>query len=289
MKQKPIRGQAPLDPPSPEVAGLYLAEAAAVEDRREKRIDRRRMARLYLIDGVVLGGLITLCMFTAGASSSSTPLMMLPVPFFLWIQLSAQLRLAYGFQGSGGTTDTAWRLVVAAVALLGITIAFGFGFAGQSVPFVLRLVPGVAALLAAGWLARREARRAGATAPLQAPSPAPITPSGRAATAGVGVMLGLLVVAAAAPSAVIWAAILAAYIVVFVWIGGSELRKNAPRLGVMWRWPHWLAFAVGCGTLAVAASLATHTTALTLPIAGILGAGVIALFAIAATIGGRDG
>lgn len=282
MEQTPVGGQPPLDPPSADVARLYLEEAQVVERRTEERVDRRRVARLYLIDGAALSVLCTVLLLSVGARSSMT--MLLIAPFLLWLQLEGQLRRAYGFRESGGRLDRSWRFMFLGIWL--VTMVIGFWFGTTEIPRALLFLPALLSVAGFGWLSLRERRKA-QRVPLPPRAVPPMRRGDRLATAAIGIALGVFVSVAVA-SIEVTGIVLGVFLLgILVWAQIAERRGGIPQLGELWRWPQWTAFSLGCAVLTASVLLAARTDLVT-PAISIAAGGVVAvLIAAIALLGGR--
>lgn len=67
-----VHGSEPLPAPSPDTAAAYLEELGRVHTRREKRVDRRALARMSLITAVVLSVYVAIACFAIGVGPTNS-------------------------------------------------------------------------------------------------------------------------------------------------------------------------------------------------------------------------
>lgn len=287
MEQKPIAAAQPLDPPTPDMARAYLDEAAAVGQRREERVDRRALARVSLIESFVLAGYLTTMMFGFGTPAASSSFIVLVGLLLLWVQLTGELRESYGFQPrlrfQQGWGRIVVLVIIAGIVLSGVALQLG----GLTMPSTLRFVPGVLVIAVFGTIALRDLRRAGPASPSR--SRAPLSASARVATAIIGVAVGVTIWVTATADALVvsWFAMVMMFGVLGWWIA-MQVSTRLPALGASWRWPHWGAFLVGWGVLAVLVLLRPHAGVVPVPIAAVAAVAVAAVSVATTFLDGRD-
>lgn len=286
MEQKSLDGAAPLAPPASDVAQAYLAEATAVREPRELRIDRRGAARLALVEAAVLAGYLTAVMLSLGTSPGSLAVLILVGLFSVWSQLVSERRESYGFTSRGVGSSPTSAAVFGALILVGVGGGVVAQATGTALPLWLRLLPGALVLVVLGGMAVRDLRSAG-PAPL-AEDPPSFTPAARWATFGLGVLVGFGVWAATQTDPLIPAAAgLILLLAVIAWWTATQVNARLPSLGAVWGAAPWAAFGVA-STLLVAA-LIWMLMAGTVPagLGAAAGAVCVIAFAIAAVPDGR--
>lgn len=250
MDQKPLDGAAPLDPPPSDVALAYLAEATAVRERREQRIDRHSAARQSLVEAVALSLYVTVLMFTLGEPVAGSAAIIMVGVFIAWSLLAGERRESLGFATTSIGSSRAAS--VAGVVIIGITVAAGLvlQLTGLSYPAWLRFMPGALILVLLGGYALRDLR---ASAPLAEPLPIePFTPAARWSTAVFGVVLGLGIWAASSSDSLVSAAYgMALMLSLLIWWSATQISDRVPLLGAVWGVAQWAAFGFGAGLLAV--------------------------------------
>lgn len=285
VEQKPIAGAPPLDPPSADLARQYLDEADAVAHRREAHLDRRGMAVLRLWETIVLAVYLTVFMFAFGAAGGSTPVMLLFVAFFPWIQFSAELRASFGFQARGARDVRRyawWAAIVVGAFLLALVLQMVWG----ELPLWMRLAPGLLCVLLLGPAAVREIRQSTRGEPRE---PVALPRSARLATIALGLLLASTVGIIAlgdALTAVIWA--LLPMLAVLTWAIGRQISARLPELGSLWRWPQWTSYGVSSVLIIVFILLRVHGVQVDTGVAIAGAALIVLLFTGSAFLRGRD-
>lgn len=270
MDQKPVAGQQPLDPPDAATALAYLNELPGIHQRREVVLDRRRLARLYMIEGTVLAVFIAALLWTdllrrlndAPASTSTFGLL---VVLLLWNSLSLGIRERYGArQGMRGTVRVV-NLVLLVTAVLWAVILI---FVGAAVPAWLRAGPVLLALIGGLWPGIALIRDSRGAPRLPSPPHAVMTRPGRGATFATGVALavtGLVTGWVGAGDILVSNLGLVLAIVMMIAIAVCSRLGLVTELGAMWRPPQWIAFAlsalvIGAGMVWATASPETGLT-----------------------------
>ncbi|MCK3768388.1 hypothetical protein MZK47_01710 [Microbacterium aerolatum] len=286
MDQKPVGSEAPLTPPTAYVAQAYLDEIGAVVERREAHIDRRRMAWLALAEAIVLGVYLTVAMFGFGPVDDSSRFIVILVLLFIWIQLSGELRESYG--GQARRVGASQWLLIALAILAGLSVGVGMWLqlTGATMPFIVRLVPGIVLFVVFGSIALRALLRAPRALPRES---MPFTRRARRATVGLGVVMaiGVGTTAVQGPFGSLFA--LCTMVLILGWGIAAYVGGAVPALGAIWRWQQWTALAVGSATLAGMTLVTMHTDLVTGALATSAGVLVGALFVLVACIGGRNG
>jgi hypothetical protein len=260
MEQKPMRGAAPLDPPSPEIARLYLDEVDRVIERRDDQVNLRAQGWVTIVQGLLLAGFVG-CTTVASRGADTTASMLLLLGFVMAIQVLSGLTERFG----GQRRFTRWRgLYYTAVVIACVAIVATFGMSlvtANALPLGVVLAPaalGVLVLVGIGacqlWLARGTPRGA------RRERPAFVWPA-RGTTLAFGVLLGIMIVTAAYADALLTSlvTVLAAIALVVASLG-SGTDWGLAYLGEVWRWPQFLMLAAGLVALAasVVVSATTH-------------------------------
>lgn len=287
MEQKPISGAEPLARPSADVAQAYLAEVDAVTQRRETRIDRRRMARLQLIEAVVLAFYATLMMFGFGNASSSASFMPVVAVLLLWVQFAGELRESYGFQQRRSWRGNLPLIAFGAVGVIALIVGVALQLSDQQIPLLLRVAPGALLLLVFGALGLLEYRQAhGARA--VAPARAEFAKGSRVSTLVLGLLLGGAVAVVGQEDPLLASTFGLLFMMSLLgWFIAAQISSRVPALGMMWRWPQWSAFAIGGVAVGAVTALESTSTALGAAVTAGIGGGVALLFVVAAVWGER--
>ena len=287
MDQKPAAGQQPLDPPDAVTALAYLNELPGVQQRREVVLDRRRLARLYMIEGTALAVFIAALLSTdllrrlndAPASTSTFGLL---VVLLLWNSLSLGIRERYGArQGMRGTVRVV-NLVLLVTALLWAVILI---FAGTALPAWLRAGPVLLALAGGLWPGIALNRDARGVPRLPSPPHAVMTRPGRGATLATGMALsvaGLVTGWVAAGDTLTSNVGLVLAITMIIAITICSRLGLVTELGAMWRPPQWIAFALSAIVVCAAMISATAAPEQGLLIGAFAAGTILVLFLIAA-------
>lgn len=288
MEHAPVAGEQPLDPPDAATAQAYLDELPGVRQRREVVLDRRRLGRLYVVEGAAFAVFIGALLWTdllrqlTGASTSSLTFSLLIV-VFLWSSLSRGIRERYGArQGPRGLARVV-NLVLLVAALLAAVVLF---FAGSAAPAWLRIGPVLLAFVGGLWPGLALSREASGMPKLEPPLHAVMTPAGRWATlvCGLGMsvavlLMGWITVGGPLSSTL---GLISATIVIIAIVICSHLGL-VTELGAMWRPPQWTAFVLSAlltGAVMVWAT-ASPESGLTV---GIAAAGVILALVLIASV-----
>lgn len=285
MEQKPLSAAGPLEPPTADVAQAYLDEVVVVARRREERIDRRGIAWVALSEAAALAVYLTVVMFGFGSSSSSSFVSLIAL-FFLWIQLSGELKESYGFQSRLRGTERWTYAIFGIVAVVAVVVGIATQIAGVDIPFILRVTPGVSVLLVFGGLAVRNLRRA--RPPVLRRSRAPLSTVARNLTFTIGALFGLAIVimAVAKPLAASVFSMVLILLILGWWIA-VQISGRLPALGAVWSWPQWAAFVLGWAVFACAL-LVQFSHSLDPLVTSIAAVAVALVFVAAAFFDGRD-
>jgi MFS family permease len=281
MDQTPMRGAAPLDPPSPEVARRYLDEVDRVVERRDDQVDLRPQGWLTIVQGVLVAGLVgcTIVAFRSG----DTPVAMLLLMAFL---MAGQVLTGATERVGGQRRFTRWRWLYYGALVLagaGIIATYGLNLLSESrlsLPLGLILAPAgfaVLVLIAIGacqlWVSR------GAPSGTRRELPPFVWPA-RGTTLAFGVLFGIMVVAAASGD-MLFTSVLTVLsgIALVIASVGSGTDWGLAYLGQVWRWPQFLMLSAALA--AIAATVVAGSTGSVDPLVGVLvGAGIVILAVI---------
>ena len=293
MEHAPAAGEQPLDPPDAATAQAYLDELPGVRQRREVVLDRSRLARLSLVEGVALAVFLGTLLWTdllgraAGAPSSSA--FGLLAVLFLWNGLCLGIRERYGArQGPRGVPRVLGLVLFIAATLWAVVLIF----AGTAVPAWWRIGPALLALASGVWPAIALSRSGSGTPRPPAPAHAVMTRPGRGATLVVGALLSVTAVVTGGVSAGDTLASNLALVCGTIAILAIALCSRmgfVSELGAMWRPPQWIAFGAAAILIAAVMVLASASPPGALML-GLAAAGaVLALFVTASLWpAGRD-
>ncbi|MCE4024878.1 hypothetical protein LXM50_02700 [Microbacterium sp. Au-Mic1] len=278
MEQESIPGQDPLEPPDPRVAQAYLDVLPGLQSRREIVIDRRRLARLAIIEGVALAAyflvFLTAWMLQRRAGTSTTTPVSAIAVYLTWVSLVPGLRERYGARlalTAGQRTVQVLLIVGALVAFLGIMIV------DLAVAPLSPLWAGLPALFAAAsglWAWRILSHAARDQHRRPAPPHAEFTRAGRITTVICGIVLTACIVATGLGAQPRFGTTISAFTcvaaTVVVLIGQFSGRATA--VGEMWHAPQWTMFAIGAGAAATVVMLLAIAPGAAFPVSIMLGA-----------------
>ncbi|WP_300264824.1 hypothetical protein [Microbacterium sp.] len=287
MEQRPAPGQQPLDPPTADVAQVYLDEIEQVRDRREKHIDRRRLAWFSLTDAVALSIYITIAAFAIGTPPGVSFLVLIAA-FLVWLHLALERREGDGTYGtplSGERSVAVWFAILLILVVVGGVVLGSFGLRP---PWTVRLVPGLLALAVFGVPAVRQLQQ---SMPLSQ-ALRPLSSGERWMSVGVGVFFAVGAGVVMAEFDELRVPIVGAAMCgcVVVWWIAARISDRLPVLGAVWSRSQWGAF--GIGAVALAAAILVRLVAPSAPLAVFapwVGSGIVLLFAAAVFRDGRDG
>lgn len=278
MDQKPMRGSAPLDPPSPEVARRYLDEVDRVLERRDDQVNLRPQGWLTIVQGMLVAGLVgsTIVAFRAGDTSVA---MLLVLAFLMTGQVLTGMTERFG--GQRRFTRRRWfyygALVLAAAGVIATYVLSLLSENRSSLPLGLILAPaGFAVLVLLGigacqlWVSRGAPRAAGRELP-------PFVWPARGTTLALGILFGIMIVTAAMGET-LFASVLTvlAGIALIVASVGSATDWGLAYLGQVWRWPQFLMLFAGIAALG--ATVVVGSTGVANAHIGVLvGAGMVVL------------
>lgn len=286
MDQKPMQGSASLEPPTPAIAQLYLEEAIAIGDRRERWIDRRAAAWQAIITTVVLAVLLTaqLLVMRAGDTGFQSLLFLILVVG----QINAGLAERSGMQWRipGSQRWFAGVVVLFAVAVIGSYFALLVSPTDQ--PLWLYFAPGAVLSLGGGGLGIMQLRQARGSTPQVAQRHEALPRSTRIATACLGIVMGLAAFSTGLDDdlavAIVWMVVMMTF-VAWMFAGRSDFGPMA--FGRYWRRPQFTAFAIGLGVMTWLSLQAAYSTGVTPAVTAGCGGAVMVLMIGAAWIPAR--
>ena len=276
MEQKPMRGAAPLDPPSPEVARLYLDEVDRVLERRADRVNLRAQGWVTIVQSVLMAGFVG-CTIIVSRAEQTTATLLILMAFLMTTQVLSGVTERFGgqrrFLRSRGLYYGA--LVLACVA---VTTTFAMSLlSGDSIPLPVVFAPaagGVLVLTGIGvcqlWVSRNTPRASRREIP-------PFIWPARGTTLALGSLLGIMTIAAGYGDALFTSLLsLLTGIALVVASLGSGTDWGLAYLGEVWRWPQFL--MLSAGAVAVSAGVLSSATTVVDPLVFVLaGAGIVIL------------
>ena len=243
MEQRPMRGSGPLEPPSPEVARLYLDEVEVIEQRREERIDRRAVAWQSIVTAVMTAAIFTAYLLVMRAGASATQ----PLLFLLLVtgQISAGVGERNGLQWR--TPRSTWWYTVF-IVLFGVAVVgmfFALLISPEARPMWAYFLPGALMLVGFGGIGVFQLWKARGSAPVVRPARDPIPLATRIATASVGLLMGLATLTIGIGDDLTTSIVtLVLMMIVVGWFIAWRTDAGPAALGRYWRWPQFLAYAL---------------------------------------------
>ncbi|WEK59560.1 MAG: hypothetical protein P0Y60_09160 [Candidatus Microbacterium colombiense] len=274
MDQQPMRGAAPLEPPTPDVARRYLDEAEAVRERRNAQVDTRPQGWVTIVTGVLVLGFVASSVVVLRAGDSSA------VSLLVFIMIATS-QISSGVSERGGALRHPTKGRVLHGVALGLVCASAVAsfllaiIKQESVPIPLTLLPvlvGAVLFIAVGVVQLRAAR--GMIHPPRRSRP-PFAWPARGTTLALGVLLSGIVVmrSIADPLLVSLFAIVAGAAILIASIGAAS-EWGLAHLGEVWRWPQYLMFFAGVvgvtGTVLLQSSGVQISFAMAAAVAGVL-------------------
>lgn len=287
MDQKPVSGHDALVPPDAETARRYLEEADAVVTRRDRAVDRRALARLQILNAVITAAFLVASVIAHRRSSGGGAQVLL-FAFLIYGQILSGAAQRSGLQWR--LVRSRWPMIVAGgIVVAGSLVAFGVAVFTPGIPWGLVALPGALVLVAFGGYGAVQLVRASSDPSPPAVRRVPLPRGARTGTLGVGVVLGALVMLAAAPAGALTSALLLPVaLCVLAWLCAGATDLGLPTLGVRWRWPHEVGLAVGAALLLTLTLLDLGGVPGGATVGLIVGCGVVLLFAALAFVPGRD-
>lgn len=244
-----MRGLAPLDPPSADIARLYLQEADAVRARRDRRGGSRVQGWMTIATAAVIA-----LFLTASILPQPTDRPIAAPTFVLVMVVVSQI--------SSGATERdgvqrrvprhrALLVAVIVICVFGVLSSFAVQvlFAPRP-PFLLAAVPLWAACLVLGGLGVAQLRSARVVAGDHRPERPPFTRSARLTTLALGLLIATGVVAGAVDDPLVTSMVaIVAGVLVVIGCAGMGQDWGLAALGAVWRVPHYVDFGVGVAML----------------------------------------
>lgn len=246
VEQKPMNGSGPLEPPSADVARLYLEEADAVEQRREQSVDRRAVAWRSIATAAITAAMLAAFLLVLRVEDSVAPSLL-----FLLL-LTSQISVGLGERGG-----LQWRTPQSGRWYLVIVVLFGVAVLGtfllillsrETRPIWMSFVPGAIMLVGFGGIGVRQlwmTRGAPVVRSPREPLPLPT----RIATASLGVLMGVATISIGIDDL---AASLVTIVLMFVLVGwfiAWRTDAGPAALGRYWRWPQFLAYTLAAAVV----------------------------------------
>ncbi len=238
-----MQGSEPLEPPSPEVARLYLDEIEVIEQRREERIDRRAVAWQSIGTAVVTAAIFTAYLLVVRAESSAAQ----PLLFLLLVtsQIIAGVGERNGLQWRTPRSKWWYTVFIVLFALAVVGTFFALLISPEARPMWAYFIPGAIMLVGFGGIGVVQLWKARGSAPAARPTRDPIPLATRIATASVGLLLGLATLSIGIGDDLTTSiATLVLMMIVVGWFFAWRTDAGPAALGRYWRWPHFLAYAL---------------------------------------------
>lgn len=238
-----MQGSEPLEPPSPEVARLYLDEIEVIEQRREERIDRRAVAWQSIGTAVVTAAIFTAYLLVVRAESSAAQ----PLLFLLLVtsQIIAGVGERNGLQWRTPRSKWWYTVFIVLFALAVVGTFFALLISPEARPMWAYFIPGAIMLVGFGGIGVVQLWKARGSAPAARPTRDPIPLATRIATASVGLLLGLATLSIGIGDDLTTSIVtLVLMMIVVGWFFAWRTDAGPAALGRYWRWPHFLAYAL---------------------------------------------
>lgn len=285
MEQKPTGTAAPLTPPTADVASAFLDEAGFVARRREERIDRRMLGWLHLIDGAVVGAILSAVLVSMQSSSPMRQVPLLAVAALaIWMECASELRDRTGLRQSWFRS---WSLPYLIVFVPTMVIALVPPGDQPSAFFVV--LPLVISLVAFGTLAMKQWQIARGDEHVEPADPERFTGRVAISTAAFGVLIGALIWAVGLEDPIAGSTV--ALVLMCVLLGLTLAQRTwtwMPGLGQAWRWPQWTALVFAAVVFVSLVVVGARTNFVTIEISLAAGAAVFVVVLVAAFFGARN-
>lgn len=285
MEQKPAETGAPLAPPTADVARAYLDELGSVERRREKRIDRRMLGWLHLVDGAVVGALLSAVLVSMQSSSPVRQVPFLAVAaLVIWMECAGELRDRTGLRQPWLRS---WSLPYLIVFVP--TMAIALVPHGDLSSELLVLLPLVISMVAFGILAMKQWRIARREEQGRLADAERFTGRVAISSAAFGMLIAALIAALGLEDPT--AGSTTAFVLMCVLLGLTLAQRTwagMPGLGQAWRWPQWTSLVFAAVVFVLLIVLGAWTALVTIEISLAAGAAVLVIFLVAAGFGVRN-
>lgn len=243
MEQRPMQGTDPLEPPSPEVARLYLDEIEVIEQRREERIDRRAVAWQSVLASVMTAAIFTAYLLVVRKEGAATqPLLLL---LLVTSQISAGLGERHGLQWRTPRSKWWYTVFIVLFALAVVGTFFALLISPEARPLWAYFIPGAIMLVGFGGIGVVQLWKARGSAPVVRPARDPIPHATRIATASVGLFMGLATLSVGIRDELTTSIVMLVLMLIVVgWFFAWTTDAGPAGLGRYWRWPQFLAYAL---------------------------------------------
>lgn len=243
MEQRPMQGAEPLDPPSPEVARLYLDEIEVVEQRRDERIDRRAVAWRSILTSVMIAGIFTAYLLVIRTEASATQ----PLLFLLLVtsQIATGMGERNGLQWRTPRSKWWYTAVIVLFAVAVVGTFFGLLVSPEARPMWAYFIPGAIMLVGFGGIGVVQLWKARGIAPAVREARDPMPLATRIATASLGLLMGLATLSIGIRDDLATSIVTIVLLMIIVgWIFAWKTDAGPAALGRYWRWPQFLAYAL---------------------------------------------
>ncbi|GAA4483594.1 hypothetical protein [Microbacterium panaciterrae] len=280
-------GSAQRDPRAEARAALDALPRVA--QRRDEVLDRRALARIYLVDAIVptvafASWVLAQALRDASVRTHAIPTLATLLVVVLWDQLSRGLRERYRARQALRGAPRIMQNILAGVGAGLLLLALFITFDRRSVPVVL-VVIGSVILLGSGVGAAAAMLRDARGTPKPPPAQhAEMTVAARVATVLFGLGLGLIAVVgpwSAAGTGSESLALIPALLALAI-AGIGRLVNAVPALGAAWRPPQWTAFALSVTIACLAPIIGAARPADGVALGVIAAAAVLLLFLVTA-------
>ncbi|WP_435744222.1 hypothetical protein [Microbacterium sp. PMB16] len=230
------------------MARLYLDEAEAVEQRRERRIDRRAVAWQTILAAAVTSVVVTAYIFVFRADSSAIQ----PLLFLLIImsQISAGMGERHGLLWRTPRSKSWYTVFTVALAVAVIGSFFFILLTPDHGPFWFSWVPGAIFLIGFGGLGLVQLWKARGSERAVRESREPLPLATRITTAVLGVFLGAATLSIGIRGDLITSLVMLVLMLIVVgWLFAWMTDAGPAALGRYWRWPQFGAYGVSMAAI----------------------------------------
>ncbi|PCE13495.1 hypothetical protein AUC47_06670 [Microbacterium sp. SZ1] len=280
MEQKPMRGLAPLDPPSPDVARQYLQEADAVRARRDRQGGSQVQGWAIIVTAIVTGVFLTAHLVVVDSGRPAV------VPVFVFVIMIAAQIVSGATERDGVRVrvprNRAAFVAIVVLSVLGILASFAVQIVAPEAPFVVIAAPLWTSCLIFAGLGVAHLRTATGDGRI-VPQP-PFEGPARLTTLVVGSLLAATIAVVSLDdlllSSVLAIVIGSAFVVGVV---GARTDWGLSHLGQVWRWPQYGVGALGATAL-LGVTLNASAGSPVDPLLGVAAAVVVALSTVVVAI-----